>query len=136
MAPFVVRRGLREVARQLGFSVRACEELAIVVSELASNIRKYGVKGTIEIGPVADLLRGPGILILAQDETPPFDLTTALRDGYDANGKLDPMKFFKRGGIGAGIGAIARFSDELQIAPCPGGKRIRVVRFIKRTGQG
>lgn len=129
---FVARRAVREVARQFGFSTRACEELAIVVSELASNILKYGVKGSIEIGPVEDLLRGVGILIVAQDETPAFDLAMATNDGHDAKGKLDPMKMFRRGGIGAGIGAIARFSDELQIAPCPGGKRIRVVRFVKR----
>lgn len=132
IAAFTVRRGVRDLARQIGFGEKACEELVIVVSELSSNILKYGVAGTIEMGPVEDLDHGAGIQIVAEDETPPFDLPTALRDGHDARGQLDPAKIFRRGGIGAGMGAIVRFSHIIQMEPCPHGKRIRVVRFLRR----
>jgi hypothetical protein len=60
----------------------------------------------------------------------------AMRDGHDDKGKLDPMKIFRRGGIGAGLGAIARLSHDLQLEPCPGGKRIRVIRFVEHPGVG
>lgn len=131
-ASFVVRRAARELAKQLGFGTTAAEELVIVVSELVSNILKYGVSGTLEMGPIDDLSHGLGIQIVAEDETEPFDLSTALRDGHDARGQLDPTKMFRRGGIGAGMGAIVRFSHMIQMEPCPGGKRIRVIRFLRR----
>jgi anti-sigma regulatory factor (Ser/Thr protein kinase) len=131
----LVRNGVRELAHQLGFSAKGCEELAIVVTELSSNIVKYGVRGTIELAALEDLQRGVGIVIVAQDETPPFDLAMAMRDGHDAQGKLDPMKTWHRGGIGAGIGAVARLTDQLQLEACEGGKRIRVIRFLRRPAR-
>lgn len=127
-----IRQGTRAFARALGFSDRAVEELVIVVSELASNIRKYGIKGTLELAHVEDVKHGLGILMVAQDETPPFDLSIALLDGHDATGKLDPATVLRRRGIGAGLGAVARFSDQLTVEPCPGGKRLRVIRYVSR----
>lgn len=131
----VVRRGVRDLARQLGFGVKACEELVIVVAELTSNILKYGVSGSIEMCRVDDLQHGIGLQIVAEDGTPPFDLVMALRDGFDAKGRLDPTKMFRRGGIGAGIGAIHRFSHILLMEPAPPGKRIRVIRFLRNPAR-
>ena len=135
---FAPRRAARELAASLGFDRRAATELAIAVSELGSNIVKYGVRGGITVEPTRDPGRGVGVMITAADEGPPFcDFATALRDGCDDRGPLDPVTFLKRHGIGAGLGAVKRFSDTIALEPAEGGehgKRIVVVRYLKRSG--
>lgn len=128
---FAARSLIREHAASLGFTPTACAELVIVVSELASNILKYGVRGKIEVMSVEDEARGPGIRIVASDETGPFDLEMAIPDGNDAKGKLDPIRLYGRGGIGAGLGAIVRFSDAMEMVPCGTGKRLVVTRYVR-----
>jgi len=119
----------------IGFDRRASTELAIAVSELASNIRKYGVHGEITVEPIDDPKRGEGLRIVASDEGPPFrDFETALQDGCDDRGPLDPVTFLVRHGIGAGLGAVKRFTDSITLEPTPEGKRIVVVRYVKRPG--
>jgi anti-sigma regulatory factor (Ser/Thr protein kinase) len=131
-AVFAARSMIRAQAPALGFSSNACAELVIVVSELASNILKYGIKGTIEVSEVDDAERGKGIRIVASDETGPFDLDMAIPDGNDAAGKLDPLRLYGRRGIGAGLGAIVRFSDAIEMVPTDKGKRLCVTRYVRR----
>jgi hypothetical protein len=38
-----------------------------------------------------------------------------------------------RGGIGAGLGAVARLSDDLGWAPAPGGKQVWAIRYARRA---
>ena len=133
---FAARRGARELATSLGFDRRAATELAIAVSELGSNIIKYGVRGGISVEPIDDAEHGSGICIVAADHGPPFcDFATALRDGFDDRGPLDPVTFLARHGIGAGLGAVTRFTDTITLEPSPNGKRIVVVRYLKRPGK-
>ncbi|MBX3199510.1 MAG: ATP-binding protein [Labilithrix sp.] len=141
-AVFAARTILRAFATRVGFDREVIEELAIVVSELASNILKYGRRGHIDLSlterdePRAVGGRLRGITIVAEDETPPFDLAGSLRDGYDTHGKLDPARVFGRGGIGAGLGAVRRLSDSVELVPTEGGKRIIVRRFVGRPRRG
>lgn len=133
---FAPRRCVRELATSIGFDRRAATELAIAVSELGSNIVKYGVRGGVTVEATSDPARGVGVRIVAEDEGPPFrDFATALRDGCDDRGPLDPMTFLKRHGIGAGLGAVKRFSDTITLEPAAegqSGKQIVVVRYLKR----
>jgi serine/threonine-protein kinase RsbT len=130
------RQAIREMASQLQFARGDCHELAIVVSELVSNIIKYGVRGSLRIEPTTSDEHGPGILIVASDEGPPFhDLELALRDGFSDRGPIDPATLLKRGGLGTGMGAIVRMSDsfQVQVGSAPDdGKEIRVVRYRSR----
>ena len=136
-AVYAARSAVRTFAAQLGFDREVIEELVVVVSELASNIVKYGRRGHIELGELDREDRLPGISIVAEDETAPFDLLGALRDGYDARGKLDPALVFGRRGIAAGLGAVSRLSDGVELVPVEsGGKRILVKRFIGRPRRG
>lgn len=131
---FAARRSAREIAAAIGFDRRASTELAIAVSELASNIVKYGVRGSITIEPIDDDTHGEGICIIASDEGPPFrDFETALQDGCDDKGPLNPVSFLVRHGIGAGLGAVKRFSDTITLEPTAKGKRIVVTRYLKRS---
>ena len=130
---YAPRQSVRLIGASIGFSRNDCHELAIVVSELASNILKYGVRGTISIEDAQDAKRGSGVLLVARDQGRPFyDLQLALRDGYDDRGPIDPATLLKRGGLGTGLGAIVRLSDSFEVEPLPVGKSIRVVRYRSR----
>jgi len=131
---YAARRAVREVARQVGFDRSGCQELEIVVSELCSNIVKYGTSGSVEIEALADPALGAGVSIVAEDIGPPFrNLELALRDGYDDNGPIDPLKLLQRRGLGAGLGAVLRLTDSFTLEQDePQRKRIFVRRYLKR----
>lgn len=119
----------RRFAVRHGFDVKRATEIAIVVSELASNIVKHGVKGEIrllwnpEIGEIA---------AEAHDVGPPIhDLQLAMTDGYDDRGPIDPALILRRGGLGTGLGAIARLADRLEYQEEARGKVI-TARFLLR----
>jgi anti-sigma regulatory factor (Ser/Thr protein kinase) len=129
---FTARRRARQLATLIGFSANESLEIAIVVSELATNILKYGVRGEISVQPL-EVPRLTGIEIIAEDEGPPLaDLETALRDGFGDRGPIIPEQQFKRGGIGAGLGAVIRMSDEFEYRPGPGRKAFRATRYLHR----
>jgi anti-sigma regulatory factor (Ser/Thr protein kinase) len=136
-AVFAARAGVRKVASAIGFEREVVEELVVVVSELTTNILKYGRRGHLELASVHRDNGVRGISIIAQDETPPFDLRGSLRDGYDALGKLDPALVFGRAGIGAGLGAVERLSDSVELEPHGvSGKRLIVRRFLGPPRRG
>lgn len=124
-----LQRRMHEFAAAQGFPRLECAELAIVVSELASNILKYGVQGSIDMEPWLDL-QGEGLRIVATDCGPPFnDLVTALKDGHDDRGPIDPARVLSRRGIGGGLGAIVRLTHDFAVLHEATGKRIEVKRY-------
>ena len=134
---FAVQRATRELGRELGFVPIAIGELVIVASELSSNILKYGVSGRVRLEATTHGVRGAGMRISAFDGGPPFhDFELALKDGFTDRGPLDPAAILHRGGIGAGLGAALRFSDELEWEPLPGGKRVFATRYVARHSGG
>jgi anti-sigma regulatory factor (Ser/Thr protein kinase) len=133
---FDARRALRELALEAGFDRRAAAEWTIVVSELSTNILKYGICGELRVERLDDPLRGRGLRVTAYDVGPPFrDLAAALEDGSDDVGPIDPAQLAKRGGIGAGLGAVVRLTDEFSLESEPVGKRIVVTRYCKRPSR-
>jgi anti-sigma regulatory factor (Ser/Thr protein kinase) len=133
---FVARWAVQRIASQIGFSRTAAHELAIVVSELCTNILKYGVRGEVAVRRLDDPAAGPGLEIVAEDEGPPLaDFGMALRDGWGDRAPIDPAQL-RRGGIGAGLGAIQRLTDSFEY--CPGGvrKAFRVTRYLRRQRRG
>jgi anti-sigma regulatory factor (Ser/Thr protein kinase) len=130
---FSARRAARELSEELGFDKIEREEIAIVASELASNIVKYGVHGVIELDEARDPVLGRGIILRARDYGPPFhDMQMALQDGCDDRGPLDPATLFRRKGIGGGLGAVIRFTDSFACQPEEQGKSVIVIRYRKR----
>ena len=122
----------KRFAATLGFSSRECGELAIVASELCSNILKYGPPGSIELDAFADA-SGTGIQVTAHDHGPPFkNLDLALQDGWDDAGPIDPLSIFRRKGMGGGLGAIVRLTHRMTVVPAAHGKSIVAVRYLKR----
>lgn len=129
---FLARWAVQRVATQIGFTRHVSQELAIVVSELATNILKYGVRGEIGLARIEDGIFGPGVEIIAEDDGPPLaDLASALRDGWGDRGPIDPAHL-RRGGIGAGLGAIRRLTDVFEYRPGAPRKAFRVIRWLRR----
>lgn len=127
------RKTLELVCSELGFPRAARQELAIVVSELCSNIVKYGVRGTVDIDKISDPVHGAGVVIEARDVGPPFhDFEMALNDGCDDRGPIDPGTLMKRGGLGIGLGAVVRLTDSVELTQSPSGKTLRVCRYVRR----
>jgi anti-sigma regulatory factor (Ser/Thr protein kinase) len=126
-----------ELADAIGFDHQACLEIAIATSELAVNIAKYGVRGHVTLSAVDDPRHGAGIALVASDQGPPFhDFEMALRDGCDEEGPIEPGAILRRHGLGTGLGAVARFTDELGWQPIPNGKEVRAVRYLSRRAGG
>jgi len=125
----MARQQAQKLARALGFGSRRVAEIAIVVSELASNIVKYGVRGEITVRagdpPEAELV------VVARDVGPPIhDLDLALQDGFDDHGPIDPAVLARRGGLGTGLGAMVRLASRFAVEQSAEGKAI-TVSFVR-----
>jgi serine/threonine-protein kinase RsbT len=103
------------LARAAGFDERNSVELEIAASELATNIVRHGVAGTITAQFVD--LPAPGIMLTAHDEGPGFDdVERASRDGISQGVALaDSVSPSMREGLGSGLGALQRLMDFVEI---------------------
>jgi anti-sigma regulatory factor (Ser/Thr protein kinase) len=129
---FLARRGAVEAARGMRFSQRAIAEVAVVASELCTNVLKHGAGGRLSVERVEDPDLGVGVRLIAFDRGAAFrDFDGALRDGFDDEGPIDTARLLGRGGIGAGLGAIARFSNAMGWRPVEGGKEVWAVRYAR-----
>lgn len=129
---FAVQHAARAFAERLGFPRREATEIAIVASELATNIIKYGVRGELTLEPLLDPLRGPGVRVTARDHGAPFvDFERASRDHSDERGPIEPAAFAGRRGIGSGLGAVRRLSHACGWAAEEHGKRVWAERWLR-----
>jgi anti-sigma regulatory factor (Ser/Thr protein kinase) len=129
---FHIQRAAKRVAAGIGFNHHACEELAIVASELSSNAIKYGKGGVLELADLEDE-HGKGMILIAHDSGPPFrHLSMAVKDGFDDSGPIDPASILKRGGMGAGLGAVIRLTHSFRVEDEPQGKRVIAIRYLRR----
>ncbi len=99
------RRAAKALAESIGFDPTACEEIALAVTELATNLIKHASGGTLTLTPLADGGR-VGLEIESRDTGPGIaDVEQALGD-----------RFSTAGTRGTGLGAVNRLMDELDIA--------------------
>lgn len=97
------RRGGQQLAQDMGFDEIRAGQLAIIITEVATNIVKHGVAGRLFVGPAQTPV--PGIDVIAFDAGPGIpDIDLALRDGVSSAGTA-----------GNGLGALLRLSDEFDI---------------------
>lgn len=119
----------RRLAQQFGLTAKRAGEVAIVASELATNIAKHGVRGDVTL--ILDDGPPRALTLIARDVGPPIrDLELAVTDGCDDKGPIDPAQFLHRGGLGTGLGAVLRLSDGFEYQALPEGKEI-TVRFLR-----
>lgn len=103
------RRRATGIAQTLGFDETAGGRVAIVATELATNLVKYGTDGEILLGTFEDET-GTGVELIALDRGTGFvDIAGALRDGHSTGGTP-----------GTGLGAVRRQSQAFDIVSWPG----------------
>ncbi len=127
----VIAPQARRLAVQFGLGAKRSAEIAIVASELATNIAKHGIRGEITLILDDDAPPRGELTVVARDVGPPIrDLALAMTDGYDDRGPIDPSLLLNRGGLGTGLGAVLRFSDRFEYRELEEGKEIRA-RFFR-----
>jgi anti-sigma regulatory factor (Ser/Thr protein kinase)/serine/threonine protein phosphatase PrpC len=98
------RQAAKAMVEALGFDAKVKEEVAIAVSELASNLVKHAGRGRLLLAPLREGQRA-GIQIEAVDSGPGIaDVERAMTDGFSTVGSL-----------GCGLGAVNRLMDESEI---------------------
>jgi serine/threonine-protein kinase RsbT len=126
---FVARNDARRLAARCGFGRRETEEIALVVTELATNLIRHARGGEIRLQPLRDPERGTGLGVTAVDRGPVIrSFEIALLDGHDDVGRIDPT--VKRKGIASGLGCVQRLTHELSHSIVDGGNVISAVRWI------
>lgn len=104
-----VRRHVTELAQNLGFQATDVGNVALVVTEVSTNILKHAQRGEI-IAQGITQNRTNGIELVALDTGPGMEsVSTCLRDGYSTAGSP-----------GTGLGAIMRTSTLADIFSSPG----------------
>lgn len=100
----LARREAVALATRLGFDEVRRGQLALVVTELATNLVKHGGGGRLLLA-----VRGGGVELLALDQGPGMpDVAACLADGYSTTGTA-----------GNGLGAVRRLSARLDVASWP-----------------
>lgn len=117
-------------AARCGMSSRGGGELAIVVSELATNCAKFAGRGLVSLRVVSEPY--PAVELVVRDHGPGLaDPEHALLDGFSEGRMLMPDDVARRRGLGSGLSAVRRLTDHLQIErPPTGGTSITVLKRI------
>ncbi len=116
-----LRQVTRAMAVAIGFEERESEEIVLSVSELASNVVKHAMRGTVTLTPLANGGR-TGVQIESVDSGPGIaDIEQAMTDGFSTVGSL-----------GYGLGTVNRLMDEFDITSQPGaGVHIVCRRWVR-----
>ncbi len=119
------RRLVGEFARRAGMVEARAAQVAIVVTELATNLLKHAGGGQI-LATRYDDHGGAGLELLVLDRGNGMsDVGRCMDDGYSTAGSP-----------GTGLGAVARLADELRIYSRPGLGSAIMVRFLQDAVRG
>ncbi|MFF5724497.1 ATP-binding protein [[Kitasatospora] papulosa] len=123
--PASTRGAAAALARRLGFDEVRCAEVALAVSEAASNLRKHAVDGALLLR-VVRTEHDAGLEFVTTDEGPGMaDVAGCLVDGSSSAGTL-----------GIGMGAIVRLADTFDVHSLPGKGTALSARFWTKEAAG
>ena len=108
------------MAGRLAFDEDSCARLALVVTELGTNVVRHARGGRLLVGVRAGAA-GESVEVLAVDSGPGMDLDDCLRDGVTSS--TTP---------GTGLGAVRRLSDEFAAFSATPGGTVVVARIASR----
>jgi anti-sigma regulatory factor (Ser/Thr protein kinase) len=117
------RNAVLAMAGRLQFPAARADQLALAVTEAASNLYKHARQGSLLLSVNRDA-EAPGIELVTIDSGPGLaDVTAALRDGHSTTGTL-----------GIGLGAIRRLADFCDLYSVPDHSTALVARFWPAPG--
>jgi anti-sigma regulatory factor (Ser/Thr protein kinase) len=112
------RQAVQNMAERVGFPAARIGQLALAVTEAASNLHKHAEQGSLLLCVNRDGPQ-PGIDLVTIDAGPGVrDVSAALRDGHSTAGTL-----------GIGLGAIQRLADFSDLYSAPGHSTALAARF-------
>jgi anti-sigma regulatory factor (Ser/Thr protein kinase) len=112
------RRVALAVAREEGLDDKLAANIAIVSTEICTNLLKHASQGEFFVSALSKRT-GPGIEILAVDRGPGIeDIAACLADGYSSMQTA-----------GTGLGAVSRLSQEFDLYSEPGKGTVLVARI-------
>jgi anti-sigma regulatory factor (Ser/Thr protein kinase) len=112
------RNAAMNLAERLGFPAARADQLALAVTEAASNLHEHASEGALWLGVNRDG-DPPGIDLVTIDTGPGLpDVTAAMRDRHSTAGTL-----------GIGLGAIQRLADSCDLYSRPGRGTALAARF-------
>lgn len=113
------RRTAQKLAEEHGFDEIDAGRVALVATELASNVLKHAGRGELHLR-VLPRPAGFGIEMLAVDRAQGFDLQSCMTDGYSS-----------RGTQGIGLGAIARQTQVFDVHADDGGAVVLARLYVR-----
>jgi anti-sigma regulatory factor (Ser/Thr protein kinase) len=117
------RRLVSDFARRAGAMEARVPQVAIVVTELATNLIKHGGGGHI-LAARCDDEAGAGVEVLALDRGSGMaEVGRCMQDGYSTAGSP-----------GNGLGAVARLADDLRVYSRPDRGCVIMARFFQPVG--
>jgi anti-sigma regulatory factor (Ser/Thr protein kinase) len=103
------RRSAVQLGSILGFSEESAGNLAIVTTELATNLANHARGGDLVFRPLEEHSEAPGIEVLAIDAGPGMtNVSQCMRDGFSTTGTP-----------GNGLGAVRRLSRVFDVYSRP-----------------
>ena len=118
------RRTAAALAREAGFDEAGVGKVALVTTEVATNVVKHGRLGEVFLRALVGADQ-PGIEIVAVDRGPGMDVDRSLRDGHSTAGSP-----------GTGLGAIRRLSDVFDLYSAAGRGTVLLARLWSRPPAG
>ena len=115
------RRAAAELGRRIGLDARRLGEIELAVTEVAVNLNKHAVDGSLLLRLVEHGDRA-AVQLLAIDQGPGMaDVGHARRDGVSSAGTL-----------GIGLGVVERMADAFDLHSLPGRGTVLMARFGAR----
>ncbi len=113
------------LARRLGLGEHRSAEVALAVTEAATNVQRHAEDGALLLRAVRSD-GAAGVEFVTVDSGPGMtDVSAALSDGTSSAGTL-----------GIGLGAVSRLADHFDLHSVPGRGTVMTAQFWPRTGDG
>lgn len=117
------RRAARRLAQAAGLLPAEAECVVLAASELATNLARYAVAGTLRISLAQRDDGRAGVEVVSEDAGPGIaDIALALQDGYSTGG-----------GLGGGLPGVKRLMDTMELTTSPQGTRIVTRKWRSRS---
>ena len=117
------RRAALLVADRAGLDETARGRVALVATELATNLARHAQGGMLLLRQLEG--ESIGVELLSVDRGPGMELTRSLADGFSTGGTA-----------GTGLGAVRRISDVFDAYSRPGGGTVLLARVAGPGGAG